>query len=479
MHSRFVEQCFLAVALLFGFVFIALTPPFQAPDEWNHFFRAYHISEGNIFAQRDASGRVGDALPVSLIITTVSVFYNIPFSSENAERLNQALTKGEGLDTDLNPFSDDKKLEKRDTIVSLFRIPLEPSRRAFVYFPGTAIYSPLAYIPQAVGIAVGRLFNMSPIGLLYMGRLVNLLVWAGLIFWALKIIPIQRATMAIVALLPASLFLAGSLSVDAVTNGVAFLLAGAIFRLAFAEDKKVIGDKEIAFLFLLSVLISLMKAYLIISCLFLLIPVERIGTRKRYFALFGSLFAVSASAIVGWTMIARDLYSPLKEVSNPPAQMSYLLTHPFGFLKTVIVSGIPFGDRYVMQFIGGLGHYGLFISPIAVYAMLIILVYSAGAEDSAVRISARQRGLLGGVVALSVLNVSALIYMTWNAVGSETIEGYQGRYLYPLIPYLLAMLLSVLPKPFKIDFVSPERILKFISPLMLAYACLTILRGYY
>jgi hypothetical protein len=42
---------FLAASLTFGGVLVFLTPPFQVPDEPGHFFRAYALTEGVVFAE--------------------------------------------------------------------------------------------------------------------------------------------------------------------------------------------------------------------------------------------------------------------------------------------------------------------------------------------------------------------------------------------------------------------------------------------
>src|SRR4051812_35126073 len=56
---------FLAVSLIFGICFILLTPPFQVPDEFSHFFRAWQISEGRILSEK-TNNRAGGELPLSL-----------------------------------------------------------------------------------------------------------------------------------------------------------------------------------------------------------------------------------------------------------------------------------------------------------------------------------------------------------------------------------------------------------------------------
>jgi hypothetical protein len=49
------EWYFLVIALTFGLATMIVTPPFQVPDEFHHFYRAYQVAEGQIIpVQKDS-----------------------------------------------------------------------------------------------------------------------------------------------------------------------------------------------------------------------------------------------------------------------------------------------------------------------------------------------------------------------------------------------------------------------------------------
>ena len=102
--------------------------------------------------------------------------------------------------------------------------PLSAERSVFTDFANTAMYAPTAYLPQAAGIATGRLFDASPLALLYAARFSNLLCWAFFVGLALRALPFQGLLMASLACLPASLVLAASANADVLTNGLCFWL---------------------------------------------------------------------------------------------------------------------------------------------------------------------------------------------------------------------------------------------------------------
>jgi uncharacterized membrane protein len=91
--------------------------------------------------------------------------------------------------------------------LSLATIPLDISNRRFVPFPRSAFYSPLPYLPQMLGIAVGRSFGSGPLYLLYLGRLINCLAAVGLLGIAVDSMPVAEELVIVIGLLPMSLYL--------------------------------------------------------------------------------------------------------------------------------------------------------------------------------------------------------------------------------------------------------------------------------
>ena len=81
------DRIFLWIAALFGVLYIFITPPFQAPDEFFHFYRIYQLSEGQVLAIKEGN-QVGGPLPRSL--QTVSLaFSGLPHQPQNRQSLSQ------------------------------------------------------------------------------------------------------------------------------------------------------------------------------------------------------------------------------------------------------------------------------------------------------------------------------------------------------------------------------------------------------
>src|SRR3954466_7071345 len=181
--GRFV----LVAVLLFGALFALVTPPFQVPDETEHFDRAYWVSEGRL-----------DLLPVPV---------------RTAAPLPESVRRTAELFADL-PFHPERKTSPR-AILTAFQIPLVPERREPVSFPGSLKYSCVPYIPQAIGIAAGRLLGAPALALLSPARLTNLLFGALAVAFAVRRLPAFAWLATMVALTPMALHLLGSAPPDA------------------------------------------------------------------------------------------------------------------------------------------------------------------------------------------------------------------------------------------------------------------------
>ena len=167
-------MAFAAIALFFGLALVYATPPFHAPDEAGHFWRA-------------------DALALG---------YWIP-------------PMHHGHPSAMIPRGIEQLWYGRDT-------PLELDHRVLVHFP--AYYTPLLHLPQAFACFVGHRLDLRPIAILHLGRICNLVVFIALMAIAMRASPPLALPVAVVGLLPMSLHLAASFSPDAMTIAIATLL---------------------------------------------------------------------------------------------------------------------------------------------------------------------------------------------------------------------------------------------------------------
>lgn len=418
------QRFFLFAAIFWGLINIVLTPPFLVPDEPAHFFKALHLSNGNFFP-RVSNNHVGDYFQKG------SEFVLVPFDSlfhETGKRFT---------------FSD---LEKA------FNIRFDPKAKSFNQFPNTARLFPVPYFPQVLGISAAKLLFQSPLCWLYLGRLLNLFTWICLVFLAIKNIPLHKWTLVLTALLPMHINLASSLSADTFTNAIAFL--GISLFLKISLQTGFVSRKEVVWLMLVFLLIALSKnVYVIFGMLLLLIPASKFHTRKPYFNtlllaamvglagfLAGSIYTSRVYALTDpGVPFFHHLSSNLDSVDHNK-QMNFIAENPWKYFAIMSISLWNQLDALVYSGIGVLGWLDV-VLPFWYYVFMIFALPSVALCEGSTQsfLNLKSKMLIFFVVALTVILVFTISYLTWTPVGKPTIDGLQGRYFIPVLPLFLLL----------------------------------------
>jgi uncharacterized membrane protein len=448
------EWFFLLNGTFFGILMVFLTPPFQVPDEPDHFFRAFHLSELNIIARRSEDGVVGDYLPESLHRVSSEVMQGLLFARR-------------------------KRIDIQKNF-SLLSEPVDPNNRKFTYMSQMSLYSPVPYIPQVVGITLAKSLNFSVLSLVYMGRLCNLFTCVLLIYLAIRITPVFKYVFFLLALTPISLFQSASLSADGATNSLSFLIIAIFLRHAFDKETH-IEAKDIGILFLLAILISLCKqVYFFLIFMFLLIPIKKFSSKKKYFITFSFLIFISIFFSFGWIHLIKDIihvniHLPKDSVS-PEKQLEFIISNPFEYFKVIIRSLVQY--TFIESFIGQLGWRETRI-PEFLTILYFIVLFSLALIDKneEVNVTIKDKIILSSLFFSICILVTTMLYLTWSPVGDVVVAWLQGRYFIAISILLLLMLYNtknVVP----LDRVSKLSLYSF-SLFSLSITMYSIINRYY
>ncbi len=420
------QRAFLWLALLGGTILVFVNPPLQGPDEFAHLLRAYHVSEGKLFA-RVAEQRLGDELPESLTTRRFAPFWNAPLQPDTRFRLEH--------------------------FASLASVPLDPQKRRFRDFNNTAIYSPVCYAPQALALIPARGFEARPLALLYVGRLAGLAAWAALVAAAIRITPVGRWLFVALALTPTSWIQATVVSADGMTNGLSFLMLAASLR-SILVAAAVLTPRGILRLTSLAVALALTKfVYVPVALLALLIPAERFGSARARWRALGAASGVVLVASIGWAsavgrlVLSYDQYDPKRRDSvalvrgaDLHAQLDGVLEHPQQFLRALVAS--PPRDRLWLGLPGQIDWNIVLPREFALSWLALLLVVARNDETVTVALSALHRVSMVAVAAVSVVLLYLLHYLTWTPVGAAHVDGVSGRYLVAISPAMFLALSS-------------------------------------
>ena len=399
----------LVAGLLFGGSMIFLTPPFNVPDEQGHWFRCYQCSLGEVYASRKGD-LVGGELPESLQDVYLATIESAQIDVEvriSPEKFGKAMA-----------------------------IPLDPGRQRFFSFPAMARYSPVTYLPAATAIAVGRLTGRTPLRLFYLGRAGTLIGYLLLVVAAVWLMPVQKWTLALLGLMPMSIFLAASLSPDALSIALSLLGIAMILRWPCGRRrsaKAACGRSQPS---------SCLSAW------------RNRGTRRsrccscwspRRSSPFHGSAGGSApcwsvcrwrSALLG-CFPCRDFPCPCDRAFNVQAQAHWMLVHPWTCTQ-VMMEKITEPYLYC-GVIATLGWGSIFLASkvYAIYwiALLATAVLDGGRDEVRLPIWTRVAAVV--VYFLIMILIAILTYLAWQAVGDLDLHGIQSRYFVPILPLLL------------------------------------------
>jgi uncharacterized membrane protein len=270
----------------------------------------------------------------------------------------------------------------------------------------------------------------------------------GLFWLAVRITPVFKAVCCLIALMPMTLFLSGSLSADALTLGLSLLVISLVLRTAFA-DVGPVGPRRLAALYSLFGLLALCKSvYVAFPLLLGLVPAPRLGGWRRRTALIvaGLLVSISVSSL--WSRAAIR-YWPDPHVirewqqTSRQEQVDFVRDHPLQFVvvcgRTVCLEA----GAWRQQMVGVFGWLDTPLRITLIDAYLVLLVVCSLATDGAPLVLAwRDKAvILTCILATAGLSFLAL-YLWWTPVGRETVWGIQGRYFLPILPLICLLLNS-------------------------------------
>lgn len=420
------ENIFLLFGSIFIGAFIIIIPALQGWDEATHFLRAYQVSEANIFPDRFDGNRAGGPVPVDISELHDSAVSDLIMSART-------------------------NLERKAHLGFYVRyaIDTQPDRNIVEKsFEGSAVYSPLSYVPQALGITIARFAHMPLLTYVYIGRIMNALVFLVLVYWAIKLSPKGKWALTAIAMLPTSLTAAASLSPDVLINAGAILMASLFIKVIF---EKSISRAVLLSVLGLSITLAITKqAYFLFSFMFLFVPPKVYGTTKRYLLWNGLIISISLALMLGWYLmiddIAKNIHIAHKanmHISSTD-QIKFILTNPIKYSAILLWQLIGRINPQYTQLTGILTWKGIVMpQPIIllVYMGLIFAFISARAEMAVGHLKkfSKVAASWGPVLlALStIVLIYTVLYLTFTPVGQSRIDGVQGRYFISVLPLLV------------------------------------------
>ncbi|WP_454194540.1 DUF2142 domain-containing protein [Nocardia sp. Marseille-Q1738] len=425
---------FTVLAAIFGGLFTVLTPPFWGHDEITQFGRAYQVAHGGFLPQRIHDDR--------------GIAYGGDVPSSITGLMGYALK-----DYTTNPDEPDPMVESPARYDQLTNAAVSDATEP-VWFTNTAAYSPVPYIPAAIGIRLGELLGLDVGGLLLLTRLAGLAAYLAVVGFGLYALRAHRMQWLAftVAVLPIAVFQAGTVTADTMTNALAILVSALLVKALFLGQR--LGRAEIGALLAATILLPVSKpTYVLLALLVVLVPAGRFGFRGWQRWIPWVFAATGALAFAVWMKIAAPtgdgmgLMRPQHQWHSvrPGDQLSGILRDPPEFVHVFGESIALRDQRWFSQFFGELGFAYVDVPALSMLACLFAFAVSLGVAERMDAPAFRRTLIVALTVAASVAMIYVTLYMSFTPVGYYIVDGVQGRYFVPLAIVAFAVLLRWMP----------------------------------
>ncbi len=445
-----LESLYAAAGLCLGILYMAVLPPLSAPDEVSHYISAYQLSS-RILGQPSNSA-TGHVLvrAQDMWLEDVDGIYRYETGEDGYARASSDDTETARILGGVLAEETYRTLREQGITGRILPDggrPMEADEPVVSVQP-PVVTTPIAYVPQAIGIAAARLLHLNAVGLVFLGRVCNLLFFVGMTWLAMRRLPFGKEVLFGVALLPMTLHLSASMSYDVLIMGSMFYLTAVCLDLAFEKERVTLQD--------VAVLAVIMAAagpckmiYGVFMGLCLLIPVRKFGGVKGWglaaLAVAGA-WAVSMAAVNAGTIAA---YAAETESSVPWGEeaaysFSYVLHHPYETAKIFYQTLLWQLEVYHRTMIGGyLGNLDEILDVpygAVVLFTVCLLCLAMKKPGESQRMSAGNRIWIGVLCGGCAFGAMFSMLIAWTALSSAVISGVQGRYFLPFLPVLLMAL---------------------------------------
>ena len=320
-------------AMVLGVLYLAVMPGLSAPDELSHYSTAYRISSNMML--EDPLIRPAGLTAVRAVDYPLEDMNGVktPLVPDDEESVPEVL----GNPVKQTTYRAVKDWDKR------YAFSTKPVASAIPDVHTTPVF----YLPQAIGFSIARALGLGTMGLLFLGKFLNLCCYVALTALAVRTTPLGKGWFAAAGLLPMSVSLAASLSYDAGLIGTVFLFTALIFKLAYGAEE--IRARELFALCALAALFGPCElVYAPLILLLWLVPARVFGGGGKKLLCFLILLLSLIAAVLAVNADVLEAYffpAVAEQAGNVSADMRHagftaaeLFSHPLFTLRMLLNS---------------------------------------------------------------------------------------------------------------------------------------------
>ena len=435
-----IENVFLIFWLIVASFAAIISPPGTGADEATHIARAAQVAQGAFLPQEVDIAKVD----TRFVTPTEEYSHEKIYGGSTDAALFELLRTGSAITDqrakDISSVSLVFPYWKDGIFASIGTLG---NGEVIWSFPNTSINSPLCYVPYSIGYLIARLVSTSPIFAVILMRLLGIISYGLLVWFAIKKAPFCKNTLFFLALLPNCIAVNSMVTADMLTIAFTFLFFSYALRFLFYY-KELHRKDFVGFGISLCALALLKMPYIIFGLvLFLIFVVNRLWENKREMAKIASIGFVALALFLAWSCAIHGIrtYTAWTIPSvDPSAQLSYALNNPLQTLSLIIDNIVSNTDLGLFEATAYCTkNYPEWLILIAAVCIISIDVHNC----PKLRLKYPVVVFFLCITVLVALTANFALYLTYTPVGDSQIGGMQSRYYVPLlIPLFIALVLA-------------------------------------
>lgn len=412
----------MILAVCIGMVMCVVQPALNAPDEDYHWQRAVQVSHGQLLADRHGGQDYGGQIDLAAL--EFAHWASTHFQSASAFSLSQARQVSAALESSQGMVR--------------------------ASFPSSATFSPLAYLPQATGIAAARHWGGGVFAQMIAGRMANLLVYLALMASAVWMAPCGQRLLVLLALTAPALHLAASVSADPLNFALPALLFAWCLRLRLDETTS-LSRRGCLGLGLMLIALSLLKPiYLLLGAMALLVPARHFGGQHGRRVFLMVTIGAGLALTLAWN--AAYPFMPGRYWGTDAVPKTVLLNIFHAPVASLAYFFHSLTHQLPIMWLDGWGRMGGYPPPFMTHAStalswaglatMLAIAIAEGHQPRDLRASA----FMAALAALFTCIIFLAFWLTFSPSNAAVIQGVQGRYF--LLAFLLIGWALVCAAPF-------------------------------
>ena len=431
------------IGLFLGIIYMINLPMYTVPDEYTHMQKAYHMSNSLLGVKDyEKDGKV----------------YLMMREKDASMELKVE-------DFSINDFKD--YLKETDASGSEKMVKTSREVVSVETYP---------YIASSLGITLGRILHLSALKTFLLGRFFNLLLYVGIIAFALWMIPFGKPVVFTVALLPMSLQEGMSYAYDSWIIAHSLLLLSLF--LSLYVDLKIEKNKWFYIRLLLLTVVSLLfitiksHGYMLLCTLVLFLYLRIFIQEKKVNDTIGFLITLSyVGVVVGYGilffvgLIKPDLFTYSENIlewsGTEGYTIGYLLHFPKEAIGVIYNTMVNQFEYYHRTMIGDLlGWLEKPMNSLVILGFDFVLIVSALKEKNENETDSILKKIFCWITVFTFLLINVGMLISWSPIEVHQVVGLQGRYF---LPVLAVILLAVPSKRVEVE----EKVKSFVPVMVL------------